>query len=290
MKWFVTTTTTEMRYSDTFKAFWRVGLLLFKGKFIRFMSGPKHGRHLISGESERGVHDPIKSQIKFVVPSRDFITSSQKSAESIRPGVLTDTLDMIAKSYCGTGAPFKLCADLKKLNPGGKSGDVDIFSYENAPTLKVRQDRLASELAEVTKMQNAIEHEENGNGSTRLTKSPNSHFFIQCIWTILTVLAMRIRDLRDISLKRNLVFQKLKEQTEPNWASSKNAFVLSSIQTSLYQIDACIKDITGTSADLIRSAAVFNNTESHTTTNNGQPLDLNIQSNYVCLQGIEEEK
>ena len=35
-------TSAGMRYSNDVKQFWRTGYLLFKGKFLRFMGGPKH--------------------------------------------------------------------------------------------------------------------------------------------------------------------------------------------------------------------------------------------------------
>ena len=44
VNWFSVDTTTQMRYSDDVKRFWRVGMKLFKGKFLRYRSGMKNSR------------------------------------------------------------------------------------------------------------------------------------------------------------------------------------------------------------------------------------------------------
>ena len=44
VKWFSCTSTTAMRYSDTTKLFWKLGLRIFGGRFVNFMGGYKsHG-------------------------------------------------------------------------------------------------------------------------------------------------------------------------------------------------------------------------------------------------------
>ena len=55
VQWFSKSTTSEMRYirSET-RRFWEVGYRLFKGKFLRFMSGPRSYGQITDGSIEKG--------------------------------------------------------------------------------------------------------------------------------------------------------------------------------------------------------------------------------------------
>jgi hypothetical protein len=73
VKWYATDETSEMRYSSEVKRFWRVGMKLFKGKFLSFMSGLKN-----KGQASNSIYDPGKcrssdSKINFAVPSRQIL-------------------------------------------------------------------------------------------------------------------------------------------------------------------------------------------------------------------------
>ena len=46
--------TTSMRYSEQVKLFWRTGLRLFDGRFLRFMGGPKNKGNILCSESSQG--------------------------------------------------------------------------------------------------------------------------------------------------------------------------------------------------------------------------------------------
>lgn len=55
VRWFALEhSTSQMRYSDEVKLFWRKGLRLFHGRFLRFMSGPKNSEDILLSESGRG--------------------------------------------------------------------------------------------------------------------------------------------------------------------------------------------------------------------------------------------
>jgi hypothetical protein len=55
--------TSEMTYSDAVKRFWRIGFRLFHGKWLKFMSGPKHLGKLVTKECEGGILHPHISGI-----------------------------------------------------------------------------------------------------------------------------------------------------------------------------------------------------------------------------------
>ena len=42
--------TTTMRYSEEVKEFWRTGLRLFHGRFLRYMGGPKNKGQILHNE------------------------------------------------------------------------------------------------------------------------------------------------------------------------------------------------------------------------------------------------
>lgn len=57
-----------MRYSEDVKLFWRTGLRLFKGRFLRYMGGPKHKGQVISGDTAPGAFKSETSKVNFIVP------------------------------------------------------------------------------------------------------------------------------------------------------------------------------------------------------------------------------
>ena len=61
--------TSGIRYSHKVKHFWRIGYRLFHGKWLKFMSGPKHSGTLMTEHSDRGVFSPHEAKINFAVPS-----------------------------------------------------------------------------------------------------------------------------------------------------------------------------------------------------------------------------
>ena len=74
VKFFYRANTSEMRYSDITKRFWRAGYRLFHGKFFYFMGGPKNIGTLAESTS-RGTFNPKDAKINFAVPSVSSIES-----------------------------------------------------------------------------------------------------------------------------------------------------------------------------------------------------------------------
>ncbi|KAH3776262.1 hypothetical protein DPMN_177682 [Dreissena polymorpha] len=55
VEWFSCKTTSEMRYiRPETKKFWEVGYRLFKGKFLRYMGGPRNAGQVVDGSEKRG--------------------------------------------------------------------------------------------------------------------------------------------------------------------------------------------------------------------------------------------
>ena len=70
-----------MRYSDEVKCFWRTGLRLFQGRFLRYMEGPKHKGQIVCDETTQGYFDPQKAKINFIVPDRRVLKVEHKMVE-----------------------------------------------------------------------------------------------------------------------------------------------------------------------------------------------------------------
>ena len=56
--------TRGIRYSDKVKHFWRIGYRLFHGKWLKFMSGPKHTGTLTTDQSDKGIFSPAEAKNK----------------------------------------------------------------------------------------------------------------------------------------------------------------------------------------------------------------------------------
>ncbi|CAC5421890.1 unnamed protein product [Mytilus coruscus] len=233
-----------MRYSDTVKRFWRTEKQLFQGKFLRFMSGLKHLGQVLSHEINLGHYDTSLSKINFIVPSRAILDTDdsflKRSCKT--PGIMIPLIENIATKQKRINMPFKLSIDLKKLNPGGKFGDVNCFGFENTPTFDQRQARLQKEFQCIKSFQTAVEQ----------NSKPSS--FIQ---DIVKFLGLRQKDLKTLRKKRQYALDKMKQEAGDRWKDSKYAFILSSVQTSLYEIRRTITAIQSTTKSLLQIGACF---------------------------------
>ncbi|XP_052802556.1 uncharacterized protein LOC128232832 isoform X3 [Mya arenaria] len=78
VKWFECRTSTEMRYSEDTKQFWRLGYKLFGARFTNFMGGYKHHGQVVRSETVKGYYSPASASINFAVPNdkilRQFVS------------------------------------------------------------------------------------------------------------------------------------------------------------------------------------------------------------------------
>ncbi|CAG2220507.1 unnamed protein product [Mytilus edulis] len=83
VQWYTLSNTSSMRYSELVKRFWRTGYKLFKGKFLRFMSGLKNTGNINEGMSERGKYEPMNSENHpFDKPERSKLTGTRRRVKS----------------------------------------------------------------------------------------------------------------------------------------------------------------------------------------------------------------
>ncbi len=129
-------TTTQMRYKDTTKLFWKLLQSETSGKAMHFAGGLKSKGSITGHVSRHGSFAPKDSNTNFAVPSGHVLNlcSAMKCdmPSEIEPGLILDSIEMFPNE-----TDVVLLADGKSLAwgqlPNGK-GDVDLFGHEDAPT------------------------------------------------------------------------------------------------------------------------------------------------------------
>ena len=73
----------------------------------------------------------------FVVPDITLL-ADESGQSSTKPGMFTNIIETLSPKDT-----YKLCFDGKKINSGKTKhgGDINLFGFEDAPTLKDRQQR-----------------------------------------------------------------------------------------------------------------------------------------------------
>ena len=121
-----------MRYCEEMKEFWRTGLRLFHGRFLRFMGGPKNKGQILHNETSPGLQKPEEAKVNFIVPDRRVLVDDRKTVENSNPGILYDIIEMVILSDPDQLHTFKICADGKKINPCS-TGEINLWGYEDSP-------------------------------------------------------------------------------------------------------------------------------------------------------------
>ena len=110
-RFFTCHNTSELRYREKVKRFWRIGYRLFHGKWLKFMSGPKHLGAILD-KNDKGMFSPDNANINFAVPM-----SSIKSTElapvkpsEISPGLLPYMSGNVSENSKPTKA-YTVCFD-----------------------------------------------------------------------------------------------------------------------------------------------------------------------------------
>lgn len=222
------------------RQFLEVGYRLFRGKFLRFMSGPRNTGQVIEGKQEKGFCISYDSEINFAVPSLKTLTSNKLSP--IYPGVFVESICNIAKCI---QSPFvKIGVDGKKISHGkGKvMGDIDCWGFEDKPTLNEKKQRYKLEQAKILSLTNKIEHfvekdydfiPENALLAT-----------VGILRSFVQMISHRIKDLRLVIVRLQLGIEKftnLGDQYSKHWSKSRYAPVISSLKVSKYDAEQAIE-------------------------------------------------
>ncbi|KAH3737207.1 hypothetical protein DPMN_043789 [Dreissena polymorpha] len=105
--WFSFERTNEMRYSKESKMFWRLGYILFEGRFLHFMGGNNNQGQIVLGSGSSGHLNPLVSDKNYAVPHENILCSFgpynlNHVSNVFSPGVLHVMIYTLGKNLGGT--------------------------------------------------------------------------------------------------------------------------------------------------------------------------------------------
>ncbi|KAL5011712.1 hypothetical protein ScPMuIL_010263 [Solemya velum] len=290
VKWFGHENVVSMRYDEQVTKFWRIGYRLFHGRFLRFMSGPKHKGQVIFGQTSQGTFSPSESKINFAVPMRKVTDSSLSplGPDAIRPGIIQPLLDKVSM-LASEDKTYKICLDGKKINAStsGQSGDIDLFGFEREPTILAKRERLKRELCFTEETLEALQPYEDDMEIQSLLPT-SSEVICTKLKGLITLLGKRLQDLRATKVSRQVSLQKFKAAAGDNWKKSTLCNVISAISAQLYDINNCIDRTTRLVDNICYFTAILSGSHSRFTLDT--IVDLRQQSNYRHLNKIMDHK
>jgi hypothetical protein len=174
--------------------------------------------------------------------------------------------------------------DGKKLASGlGVMGDENLCGYEMAPKLSERKAKLASELQIVDDLRTVVE-EKAVDGCASVCELENSMNMKEAILLTISHLSSRIRELRELVVKKNIALNNLLKQVEGDWKHSKVAPAISFYKTKIVHSTATIRDLLQSVDNLGYIVACINGTEKDYVHGNQAKVFFDHQANYVCLK------
>jgi hypothetical protein len=272
-------TVSNMRYSEETLQFWSTVKNLFKGKGIHFFRGYKS-----QGMKEDAPARPSDCKINFIVPS-DSILSKESAiyiGDAKEPGILRTSLESFSRE--NPGKDVKLSIDGKKLASGlGVLGDENLCGYEMAPTLTDRKAKLASEVDIVGSMQTLVD-ERSIDGCETLSEIEDTMNMKQALLLTISNLSTRVRELRELVVKKNIALNNLLKQVEGDWKESKVAPAISFCKTKIVHSNKTIKDLLQSVDNLAYLVACLNGTDRNYVHGHQTKVYFDQQQNYVCLK------
>ena len=259
--------TSSMRYSDKVKEFWRIGFKLFHGKWLRFMGGPKHRGQLVLGQSSKGIYKPSESLINFAIPHRAVLSSdlSPLSPENVSPGILETLLSRFAqKAQTEPHKTYKICIDGKKINAAitSKEGDINLWGFEDKPTLEERQSELSNEIEAMEYCkQEVMKLQQMHTSCFNDLRDDEQTTLSEMLRRLITSLSKRLRTLRETVLHEERTKDRLINSIDGDWRKSKLVFVISGLLTHLFDLKSCIRTILRDIDDLCRYVVISQNTK-----------------------------
>ena len=245
VKWFDCENSLSMRYDPAVTKFWRIGYKLFHGKWLRFMGGPKYNGAVVNASENSPKEigfDPATSRINFAVPLHKVqdLSEAPLRPSDIQPGMLDHILDAFT-AQSSAEQTFKLCFDGKKINSSldASSGDIDLFGFEGPPTLKEKREHVKRQVGMVDDIIKSLQ-EETVKNKCRLDEisSDKMEIIVSKLQSIIGVISNVIKELRECLVSKVLALSKFKKLASPDWRRSKLVYVISSIETSKYDLES----------------------------------------------------
>ena len=255
VKWFSCTSTTQMRYSDQTKTFWKLGWRIFGTRFVNFMGGYKSHGDAVLKMTEIGNYSPESSEINFAVPAlnqlRDFDPYGVEGER--KPGIYQDIIDMLSMNLTKKSAC--LTFDGKKIKQAltRDTGDVDLLGFEKNVSLKDKQTALENKLTEIRKLKEKITQDIDCD----ITKYKSEA--IGVLQKALTVISNDVSEIQKLRIRKEYCKTKLMERGgKTDWRTSKYSYAISAVIAFIYEIDQYVKKAGSVTDDICRYIAFLN--------------------------------
>ncbi|CAG2191099.1 unnamed protein product [Mytilus edulis] len=247
------------------------GVLIRNIAFHLLLDIGRKGNKLFRGYKGDGLGDekssigPKDCEINFAVPSNPIITKevARFTADAGHPGILNLPLDAFAARQ--QGKDIKLSIDGKKIAIGfGEMGDEDLAGDEPPPTLEERKTHLSDEVLVVSTVKTVVETSVI-DGFNKMTDFSDTNLSNAKQAFMVTILNMsnRIKELRELIVKRKIHLENLIKVVEGDWKTSKLANAISFWQTKIIHSQSIIKDLLECIDKLGFTIACINGTENN---------------------------
>jgi hypothetical protein len=254
-----------MVYSEEFMKFWN-----FHGKALRFMSGAKSVGQVIDGSTSKGLYDPQRTSINFAVPNvnsvNNFDALETNIPKTISPGIITQTQNVLPRDKT-----YVLSVDGKKGAPGLSDlhGDQDLFGHEEKHSLQSLKDRLQQELQEVESLKTEWSFKNNEDRKVKALE-------------IVRIISSRTQDVRLLYQNQKFTLAKFHKEAGEDWRKSRFIYVISSVQSIMYQIKSVLKRLLEMNNMLLQEVAVSCN--SCDSFSFASEIDQYEQKNWISLK------
>ena len=287
VKFFYCANTSEMRYSDITKWFWKAGYRLFHGKFLYFMGGPKNIGTLAESTS-RGTFNPKDAKINFAVPSVSSLESFRISDIELPKRMPTGVIEPVLQSLSSINetTAYMLCADGKKVTAGIDmvGGDVDMFSFEDGEKLSERIQRLETELVTfnslILDLKDGLEIDKSDQRPITVTRLKECN----------TIISKRLQEARQLKKNQEFGLCRFKTLGGEKWKESKYIYAISGLQASLFEIKEYITHALGVIKHICRYIALLEGTDMSFHSTVAGRVDISTQDNMLLLNTSDDKE
>ncbi len=263
----------KMQYSSATRRFWYIGSKLFHNKFLEFFRG-----------SLKSSDDNL-TEFNFPVPSKKTVQNVSSSIPDIlNPGILHEILSYYSTFENVQSVSHNLSCDLKKINPskGSEYGWIDLFGHEepkkaNIDKLLKLENDLIVELVDLCDINLHL---------TDVCKLAEPQMFISKLKELIVIASKTIQDLRKFLQGKQYALERLLAQvSETDWRKSKYSYAISYFKTCVIQGTNAKENLLRLNCQLGFLCSMLQGSDHNFVME--QAVQLDKQSNYVCLQGIK---
>ena len=261
VKWFKCKSTTQMRYSDETKTFWKLGWRIFGKRFVNFMGGYKSHGDTVLKMADIGNYSPESSEINFAVPGvnqlRDFDPYGIEGER--KPGIYPDIIDTLSTNLNNKSAC--LTFDGKKIKQAltHDSGDVNLLGFEKNRSLLDKQTALEQKLTDISELKEMIKFTSSFENYEQVKEQAYKSEAIKVLQNVFTVISNDVNEIYNLRTRKEYCKTKLIDRGgNTEWRTSKYSYAISAVIAFIYEIDQYIKKAGCVMEDICRYLFILN--------------------------------